>query len=140
MKRVVLFCCFLTLFACKKENIEDVTSVKWVLETAVVTPAMTVNGKTSTDYKNIYGAGSCLASNYTYVFLKSGIFEVSSNGALCDMVANTTNQKWTKQDDQLILNGTSRFTIKGNTIENIAAFTANGIDYTVVYTFKAKTK
>lgn len=144
MKKLILFLCICTFICCKKDAANHITKYRWVLDKAVVTPAMTVGGKTTTDYKNINGAGSCLASNYTYEFLANGIYQVSSNGALCDMVGNSDSQKWTKEGAKITLtNGygrNSEATVEGDRMEQTSTFSKEGITYTVNYTFKAKSK
>lgn len=144
MKKLGLFLCLCTFFSCQKDAANHITKYRWVLDQAVVTPAMTINGKATTDYKNKNGSGSCLASNYTYVFLASGIYQVSSNGALCDMAPNSDSQKWTKEGDKITLthgSGASReATVDGNKMEQVTTFSEGGTTYTVKYTFKAKSK
>jgi len=142
---LVLALVFLSL-GCKKENAADnITAYNWVLETAVINPAITIGSKTGTDYKNLQGEGSCLASNYTMIFLSTGIFQISSNGALCDMVANTKDQKWAKEKNKITLTGNNYLNynpliVDGNTMVQTNTFTQNNVNYTVVYTYKAKIK
>ena len=145
MKKLILFILLCSFFACKKDPAQDITKYSWVLEKAVVSPAITVNGKATTDYKNAYGSESCLASNYTYTFLNTGIFQVSSTGALCDMVANNETQKWVKNGDEIRLSGSNSygiqlFIVTDNFMKNTSTFTNNGVNYTVDYTYKAKSK
>lgn len=128
----------LSALSCKKDTAENITANNWVLETSTINPAYTVNQKTSTDYKNIYGSGSCYASNFTYSFLDSGIYTVSSNGALCDMVANTNDQKWTRIGDTITLTsgyGTESMKISENRITQTSSFDDKGVHYTVVSIF-----
>lgn len=145
MKKLLLYFCICFSFACKKAADEDITKYKWVLEKAVINPAITVNGKATTDYKNAYGSESCLASNYTYTFLKTGIFQVSSTGALCDMLTNDETLKWEKNGEELRLSGShiygmQLFTVDKNSMRNTSTFTSNGVNYTVDYTYTAKSK
>ncbi|RZK52546.1 MAG: hypothetical protein EOO91_19140, partial [Pedobacter sp.] len=66
MRAFLVLALFLVALGCKKQTAsEDITAYKWVLKTAVISPAITVNGKTTTDYKNSLGEHSCLANNYT---------------------------------------------------------------------------
>jgi hypothetical protein len=144
MKRLVLLLCICAFISCKKDAAKDITKYHWVLDKAVVTPAMTVGGKTTMDYKNINGPHSCLANDYTYIFLTTGIYQVSSNGALCDMAMNSSSQKWTKEGDKITLkNGYGsniEATVEGNKMEQTSTFSKEGITYTVKYTYKAKSK
>ncbi|WP_379087262.1 hypothetical protein [Pedobacter sp. UC225_65] len=144
MKKLVLLFCICAFISCKKDAAKDITKYRWVLDKAVVSPAMTVGNRTTTDYKSINGPHSCLANNYTYVFLTTGTYQVSSNGALCDMVANSSSQKWTKEGDKIILAngyGSNReATVEGNKMEQTSTFSKEGITYTVKYTYKAKSK
>jgi hypothetical protein len=145
MKKLILIICVCAFISCKKENAsENITDYNWVLKTAVINPAITINGKTSTDYKNILGDGSCLASNYTLAFLTTGIYQIGSNGALCDMIPNSKDQKWTKEGDLITLSNSygnaSSLTVSGNTMLQTTSFTQNNVNYTVVYTYSAKSK
>jgi hypothetical protein len=144
MKKLILVICFLAaLTSCKKESVDDITKQDWVLETAVVTPALTVNGVTSTDYKNIFGSGSCLASNYTLIFHEDGSFGFGSNGALCDMLASSKLDTWTRDGSTITLKNRFGKETVLTLDNNILTYTENTggpavTGYTVFYTFKAK--
>lgn len=92
----------LAFFGCKKDLSEDITQYHWVLKSQTVTPAITLNGKTSTDYLSLQNPQGCTRNN-TLSFSENGVFYVSSNGALCDMLANNDSQKWIKTDQKLLL-------------------------------------
>lgn len=140
MKKLILFVCICTLFSCKKEKVEDITKYNWVLKTQVVTPAITINGKTSTNYLSLQNPEGC-SKNFTISFNESGIFSVGSNGALCDMVANSNAQKWKKAGDQITLdygNGPGEpLTLKENTLIRISSITNNGETYSLTTTYLA---
>ena len=145
--------CFVLLFAffgfgCKKDiAIDDVTSYNWVLKTQVVSPAITVNGKTSTNYLSLQNPEGC-TKNLTYTFHETGLYTVSSNGALCDMFNNHDAQKWKLEGNQLILQSgyvTSessiiKLTINKSTLVNTFTLTSGGINHTITSTYIAQKK
>jgi len=138
---LVLALIFVTL-GCKKDNTtENITAYNWVLKKQVVTPAITINGKTSTNYLSLQNPEGC-SKNFTYVFYENGAFEYGSNGSLCDMMANSKLQKWKRDGDQVTLDyGNSGTTysleVKGNALTNTSEITSNGEKYTVISTYIA---
>ncbi len=143
MKKLILLICVATgLLSCKKDAADDITKYDWVIESATVTPAVTINGKTSTDMISLSGSGSCY-TNLTLSFLENGIFIVGSNGALCDMVPNNNNQKWAKDGDVIKLTtdyGTRQLTLKGNMIIETGTYSDNSGTHELVSIYKAKSK
>jgi hypothetical protein len=171
MKKLVLFVCICVLVACRGENksssitdttttaltdskpsvsetvtptnfkIAGLTDFKWVLSSAIVTPAMTMNGKTSTNYMDLEGKGSCLGGGYALTFLETGIYQSSSNGASCKMPPNNDDQKWSLEGDTIILKnkyGSSNpYIFKGNTIVQNVSIVNNGVTYKIDYTYKS---
>ena len=133
------------LLSCKKDASENITAYNWVLKTQVVSPAITINGKPSTDYLSLQNPEGC-SRNFTYSFLESGIFAVGSNGALCDMVANSNSQKWKREGDQLILeynnvvSPSSPLKINSNSLTQKATITVNGANYFLTSTYTAQKK
>lgn len=135
-------------FGCKKDASEDITSYNWVLKTQVVAPAITVNGKTTTDYLSLQNPSGC-TKNFTFTFFKTGIFAVSSNGALCDMLANNDAQKWKLEGSEVILDygniGPSgsaivKLNIDKNRLTRTSILTADGKDYSLTTTYIAQKK
>lgn len=144
MKKVIFFLFICSMLACKKETTpSDITNYYWVLKTAVISPAKVINGKTTTDYKNAFGEGSCM-TNYTLNFLTTGVYQRSSNGSLCDMLANTNDQKWTREGDIITLNNNyaniKQLNISGKLMLETTTFTENNVNYTIVYTYSATKK
>ncbi len=143
MRNMLLAICCILCFSCKKDPSEDITNYNWVLESEIVTPAITVNGVTSTNYMLLRDKESC-AKNYTISFTKNGIFSVSSNGALCDMKSNDELQKWLRGGDKLSLNfgndSVTSLTIRGDSLVGGMTLVINGKSYQVVSTYRAKTK
>lgn len=144
MKKLILFVCICTLLSCKKDNAsEDISAYNWVLTTQVVSPAITIDGKTSTDYLSLQNPEGC-TKNFAYTFLETGIFTFGSNGALCDMIANTPSQKWKLEGDQIILdygNGSSAtppLKLNENTLTQSSTITVNGVNYSLTSTYKAQ--
>lgn len=144
MKNILLIICVFTLFSCKKDNAsENITAYNWVLSAQIVSPAITIDGKTSTDYLSLQNPESC-TKNFTYNFLETGIFTFGSNGALCDMIANTNSQKWKLEGDQIILdygnaiNTTSSLKVNENTLTQSSTITVNGVNYSLTSTYKAQ--
>jgi len=84
MKKFLLILLACTTLACKKDNDKTLTSKNWVIESASVTPAMTINNKTSNNYIGLMGQSSCVA-NMSISFSSDGTYSSGSNGALCDM-------------------------------------------------------
>lgn len=145
MKSFLVVALILLSFSCKKDNVsENITKYNWVLKAQVANPAVTLNGKTSTDYLSLQNPEGC-TKNYTLVFYANGIFAAGSNGSLCDMLANSEERKWKREGDQIVLNydlGTAvtALTIKGNTLTQISDITLNGSTHTVTSTYIAEKK
>lgn len=128
---------------CKKDNAtENITEYNWVLKAQVISPAITINGKTSTNYLSLQNPEWC-SKNFTYVFYESGLFEFSSNGSLCDMIPNSKSQKWTRDGDQITLDyGNAGGTVvilkvKGNSLIHTSEITSNGEKHALVSTYLA---
>jgi hypothetical protein len=168
MKKLVLLAGICILLACKSENksailtdtidsatdslvvpktksttnpnLENLINNKWVLESATVTPAMTQNGKTSSNYLELQGESSCIASNFTYIFLENGIYKNSSTGAACTLRPNGDDQRWSIADNKIILTnkyGSSNpFIFNGSTITQTGAFVNEKVNYSIVYVYK----
>lgn len=140
MKKLLLLVCICASFACKKD-IENLADERFVLRKATISPAMMVNGKAETDAMTLNG-GACLGHNYTLTFKGDGTYTISSNGPLCDMLANTSEQKWTKDGNKVTL--THPYipaivaTIDGNNLIYTTNSTNGGINYSIVYKFEAK--
>lgn len=143
MKNFLFAALILLSFSCKKDNAsENITAYHWVLKTQVASSAVTLNGKTSTDYLSLQNPEGC-SRNFAFTFYDTGIFAVSSNGSLCDMVANSDRQKWTREDDQITLDygygpSPAKLTIRGNTMTQTGNLTMNGSTHTIVSTYKAE--
>jgi len=145
MKKLMLLTLVLFSLSCKKKNQEEdpITKQKWVLETAVVSPALNIKGEFITDYKKLKGDNGCLSNNYTLTFLTNGTYQLSSTGSLCDMAENGPNQKkWRRSGEQIILGGNPESevicNVNGSTLTYTIANTPGVIYYKVVYTFKAQ--
>lgn len=145
MRNILFAALILLSFSCKKENAsENITGYHWVLKAQVASPAVTLNGKTSTDYLSLQNPEGC-TKNFAFTFFANGVFGVSSNGALCDMVANSDRQKWTREGDQITLDygggaSPATLTIKGNIMVRTDNITMNGTTHTIVSTYKAEKK
>lgn len=135
-------------FGCKKDiAIDDVTSYNWVLKTQIVSPAITVDGKTSTNYLSLQNPEGC-TKNFTYTFHETGFYTVNSNGALCDMFNNHDAQKWKLEGNQLILqsgyvtfeSSIIKLTINKSTLVNTSTLTLGGINHTITSTYIAQKK
>ncbi|MDQ7948059.1 MAG: hypothetical protein REI78_06865 [Pedobacter sp.] len=141
--RILIICLGIFLItSCKKDASDNLTKYNWVLESEVVSPAMTINGTTSTDYMLLRGPESC-AKNYTIAFAKNGSFTVSSTGSLCDMKANTADQQWTRGGDQLSLNfgkSVTSMTILEDALVSKMTIVFNGTPFVVTSTYRAKSK
>ena len=60
MENFLIVALILLSFSCKKNNAsEDITGYNWVLTAQVVSPAITIDGKTSTDYFQYFSNMSC---------------------------------------------------------------------------------
>ncbi|KQM74898.1 hypothetical protein ASE74_02640 [Pedobacter sp. Leaf216] len=143
MKKLMFILLVLFSLSCKKSQKEDpITKLKWVLETAIVSPALNIRGELVSDYKKLEGNDGCLSNNFTLTFLPNGTYRQSSTGSLCDMVENDENQKWRRSGEQIILghspNTENICTINGNKL-TYTLVNSPGIFYSkVVYTFKAQ--
>lgn len=143
MRAFLVLALILISLGCKKDHATaNITEYNWVLKAQVISPAITINGKTSTNYLSLQNPDGC-SKNFTYVFYESGLFEFSSNGSLCDMIANTKSQKWKRDGDQITLDyGNTGGTVvilkvKGNSLIQTSEFTTNGEKYTLVSTYLA---
>jgi hypothetical protein len=140
MKRLLLLFCICTAFACKKD-IENLADQSFVLKKATISPAMTVNGKAETNAMTLNG-GACLNYNYTLTFKDDGTYAISSNGPLCDMLANTSAQKWTREGDKVTLTHpyipTIVATIDGDNLVYTTNSQSGGVNYSIVYRFEVR--
>ena len=144
MKKLLLIICVCIIFSCKKDNAsENITAYNWVLKAQIISPAITIDGKTSTDYLSLQNPEGC-TKNFAYTFLETGIFTFGSNGALCDMIANTNSQKWKLEEDQITLdygNGSSAtppLKVNENTLTQTSTITVNGTNYSLTSTYVAQ--
>jgi len=89
---------------------------------------------------------TCLQHNFTVTFSADGTYGYSSTGPLCDLIGNDKSLKWTKEGDKITLSNNNAAII-ANIIQKDKLvyennFTDNnlGVNYKVVYTYKAKSK
>ena len=137
---IVLFICVAA--ACKKDTDKTLTAKTWVIESATVSPAMTLGAKTTTNYIELMGPNSCVA-NMMINFSTDGTYSMSSNGALCDMYVSTDIKTWRRDGEKVILsaNGTSPMLLKGDKLTQTTTSNApGGVIYTIVYVYKAQSK
>ncbi|UKT63737.1 hypothetical protein [Pedobacter mucosus] len=146
MKKLLLILSVCLTFACKKSgsvSIDDIAKYSWPLASATVNPALTVNGKTSTNLITTAGNDACLNNNYTLNFSSDGSYAYTSTGSLCDMIS-FKNAKYTKNGNEISLNSgfgnTHIVLLTGNTIVDKYTYEQDKVTYTVVYTFTAKSK
>ena len=142
MKKLLLILLACTTLACKKDNDKTLTSKNWVIESASVTPAMTINNKTSNNYIELMGQASCVA-NMSISFSSDGTYSSGSNGALCDMATITDIRTWTRNGDQISLSATKDFpmVLSGNKLtQTVSTSPTAGIVYTFTYVYKAQSK
>jgi len=144
MRKLVLLV-FICLSACKKDASQNITAYNWVLETAVISPAKTYNGKQETNYM-LMDPSTCLQHNFKITFSVDGTYGYSSTGPLCDLLGNDKLLKWTQEGDKIVLSNHNA-TIVANIIQKDKLvyennFTENnsGVNYKVIYTYKAKSK
>ncbi|CAH0163052.1 hypothetical protein SRABI27_01403 [Pedobacter sp. Bi27] len=146
MKKLLLILTLCLAFACKKKEtlaIDDITSYKWPLQSATVSPVLTVDGKSSSNFMTLSGPSSCLNNNYALSFSSNGSYAFTSTGPLCDMFS-FQNAKWTKSGNEITLNtgfgNTETVNLKGTNIIQKYTFEKEGKTYTVTYIFTAKSK
>lgn len=144
MKKLILFICLCSLFSCKKDNAsKNITAYNWVLKAQVVSPAITIAGRTSTNYLSLQNPEGC-TKNFTYTFYDTGVFAVSSNGALCDMLASSNSQKWKRDGNQIIIDYNNvvsppaPFNINENTLTQASTITVSGVSYSLISTYEAQ--
>ena len=98
-----------------------------------------VNGKAESNAMALYGA--CLSYNYTLTFKGDGTYTISSNGPLCDMMANTSAQKWSRDGNKVTLSHplipTIIATLDGDNLVYTTSSTNGGVTYSTVYKFEA---
>ncbi|MES2446184.1 MAG: hypothetical protein V4546_03315 [Bacteroidota bacterium] len=145
MKLFLSLALILLSFSCKKREVsEDLTDYNWVLTSQVASPAVTRNGKTTTDYLSLENPLGC-TSNFKFTFYPSGLFEATSNGPLCDMWGNRAKYRWTREGDQIMLNYNNEFPVrsfikKEDTMTETYNITLNGSIHTIVSTYNAQKK
>lgn len=146
MKKLLLILTVCLAFACKKKDNEanmEITKYTWTLQSAIVSPALQVNGKAETNFMTMTASSACLNNNYTLNFSNNGSFAITSTGPLCDMIS-FKDAKWTKEGNEIkIDNGNGHISIyilNGKNITNKYVFDQNNITYTVTYVFTAKSK
>lgn len=146
MKKLLLILSLCLALGCKKKNDDanvDITKYTWPLESAIVNPAIQVNGVTVTNFKTAEDNSSCINSNYTLRFSANGSYAFTSTGALCDMIS-FEKAKWTKSGNEITLNsgyGNDQIVIlNGKTITQKQTFERDGKTHTVTYLFVAKSK
>jgi hypothetical protein len=142
--KLILFISFAVMaFGCKKDKTEDLTAYRWVLSAQTVNPEMTIGNKTSKNYLSMQNPEGC-TKNFTYRFSTNGTYSASSNGALCDMLANSDKQVWSKEGNvlTLALNGfvssSKTLTITNNTLIEDAMFEQGGKTYQIKSIYKPK--
>ncbi|WP_431292997.1 hypothetical protein [Pedobacter sp. P26] len=146
MKKLLFIFTLCLAFACKKKenvNIDDITRYNWPLQSATVNPALTVNGKPSSNFMTLSGPDACLSNNYALNFSPGGSYAFTSTGSLCDMIS-FQNAKWTKNGNEITLNtgfgNSETVNLNGNYITQKYTFDKEGKPYTVTYIFAAKSK
>ncbi|MEE1946239.1 hypothetical protein VRU48_14035 [Pedobacter sp. KR3-3] len=142
MKKLLLLALVCMALACKKSASDNMTKYNWTISSAVVTPAMTIDGKTSTDFLAIGNASTCL-TGLTYIFNENGTFVTSSNGPLCDRAPESPSQKWTRNGNIVKLNyggGGREAALNGDKLIIVDKSTKDNVEYTIVTTLIAKQK
>jgi len=140
MKKLLLILTVCLAFGCKKNLDETLTKKDWRIESATVKPAMTIGQKTSTNYLELMGPSSCV-SNSIMSFSSEGTYFWSSNGALCDLLSDTSVKTWKREGDQIFLSDMPKYpmTLKGDRlIQTTSSTTTDGIIYTFVFVYKSK--
>lgn len=146
MKKLILTICVCALFfACKKDQVDDITAYNWVLTKATINPAKMYNGKMETDLMKM-DPSTCLNNNYTINFGADGVYSFSSSGPLCDMFAGDKSQKWSKEGDNVTLTNAFNNTTVAKLTSNMLTYTITfndgnaGTNYTSTYIYTAKSK
>ena len=141
MKKLLVVLLICSAMACKKDQDATLTKNDWLIESATVSPAMTSGGKTSTNYIELMGPSSCVATT-TLSFSDNGTFSSGSNGALCDLMSTGARTvTWRRDGDQVFLSTApdSPLTLKGKKLTQIVKVTEpGGSQYTFTYVYKAK--
>ncbi|MBE5319601.1 hypothetical protein IM793_10545 [Pedobacter sp. MR2016-19] len=139
MKKLILILTVCLAFGCKKDLDKTLTKKDWRIESITVSPAMTIGQKTSTNYMELMGLSSC-ESNSMISFSSEGTYVWSSNGALCDMLSDTSIKTWKRDGDQIFLSAMpkSPMTLKGDRLIQTTSTPAAGIIYTFVYVYKSR--
>jgi len=140
MKKLILILTVCLAFGCKKDLDKTLTKKDWRIESVTVSPAMTVGKKTSTDYIELMGPGSC-ESNSMISFSKDGTYTSGSNGSLCDLLADNSIKTWKRDGDQIFLSvmPESPMTLKGDRlIQTTSNPAVAGIIYTFVSVYKSR--
>ncbi|MBO9675957.1 MAG: hypothetical protein J7577_21110 [Sphingobacteriaceae bacterium] len=140
MKKLLLILTACLALSCKKDLDKTLTKKDWRIESATVKPAMTIGQKTSTNYLELMGPSSCV-SNSMISFSPEGTYVWGSNGALCDVLSDTSVKTWKREGDQIFLSAMpkSPMTLKGDKLSQITSTTTpDGIIYTFVFVYKSK--
>lgn len=140
MKKLLLMLVICTALSCKKDADKTITSTSWMIESTTVTPAMTIGGKTSSNYLELMGPSSCDAT-WILSFAKDGTFAAGSNGALCDLFVDQIIRTWKREGDKIFVSTApdTPFILKNGKLTQTRMTSAQGgIVYTFFYVYKAK--
>nr|WP_315420571.1 hypothetical protein [uncultured Pedobacter sp.] len=140
MKKLLLILTVCLAFGCKKDLDKTLTKKDWRIESITVSPAMTIGQKTSTNYMELMGPSSCV-SNSMISFSSEGTYVWSSNGALCDLLSDTSIKTWKRDGDQIFLSSApqSPLILSGDKLtQTTSTPLQGGIIYTFVYVYKSR--
>ncbi len=150
MKNLFLLLCVCTLFACKKQTEEqtpEVINKNWVLNTAIISPAIQHYGKPETNYLVVSGLDPSQNIGCTIKLNDNGTYEKKwATGPLhCfPIIGNTdiSEQKWVKTGDKIILTHSYLPKITATITKDKLIYTLNvtdnGVKHVVEYNFVAK--
>ncbi|GGE59911.1 hypothetical protein EV200_103556 [Pedobacter psychrotolerans] len=139
MRKLLFVLLICTAVACTKDTYKTLISKKWVIESVTVTPAMTLGGKTDTNYIALSGPENCVA-NLSLSFAADSTYVAGANGALCDMMADASVKTWKKDGNKIVLSASpsAPLSFDGKKLTQTTTTQQNGTTYTFLYTYKSK--
>jgi hypothetical protein len=140
MKKLLLILTVCLAFSCKKDPDKTLTKKDWRIESVTVSPAMTIGQKTSTNYMELMGPSSCVSTSIIS-FSPDGTYTSGSNGALCDMISDTSIKTWRRDGNQIFLSNApqSPLILSGDKLtQTTSTPSQQGIIYTFVFVYKSK--
>lgn len=144
MKKLLFVLAVISVVACKKDAEKILVENQWEISAITVNPALTVGNKTTTNYLEYVGPGSCDANN-RLTFSDNGKFIQVFGGALCDREAidpaKENSVTWKKDGHQIIVSSMpdNPYVLQDNILTQTRTLTKiAGSTHTLMYVYHRK--